>query len=57
MRVMVLHADRKVFPVIVRDDIFPHVAVVPATSDTYVFFEREIVVVFGVERSTRRFEV
>ena len=46
MRVMIFHDQWKISPVVVRDNILPHVAMIAPTNHTNVVFEVQVVGIF-----------
>ena len=44
--VMIFHDQRKISPVVVRDNVLPHVALIASTNHTNVIFEIQVVGIF-----------
>ena len=44
--VMIFHDQRKISPVVVGDNVLPHVALIASTNHTNVIFEIQVVGIF-----------
>ena len=56
MGVMIFHDQWKISPVVVRDNVLSHVALIASTNHTYVIFEIQIVGIFCT-RPSRGFKL
>ena len=48
MAVMILHANRKVSPIIMRNNTLAQITFIPSTHNTHILFEGEIIAVLGL---------